>query len=110
MAYAHSKNLAGRRQDLLDHLIRVADQGGEFPHVFGGGELARLAGLLHDIGKFNPEFQQNVHAGGPSFRTRNLALQPCVTQGPTYLAPAPSRQYATQREATRSCREYIEQL
>jgi CRISPR-associated endonuclease/helicase Cas3 len=57
MAFAHSKNAHGARQELTDHLTAVADQAARFAMLFGARDLAYLAGLLHDIGKYNPEFQ-----------------------------------------------------
>jgi CRISPR-associated endonuclease/helicase Cas3 len=30
----------------------------EFARPFGGGELARAAGLFHDLGKYHPDFQE----------------------------------------------------
>jgi CRISPR-associated endonuclease/helicase Cas3 len=58
MAYAHSKNDAGKRHDLAQHLTDVAEQAREYAAKFGGGDLAYWAGLWHDLGKFHPDFQQ----------------------------------------------------
>lgn len=58
MAYAHSKNRQGRRQDLVDHLTAVADLARTFAEPFGAGALASTAGILHDIGKFDPAWQR----------------------------------------------------
>jgi CRISPR-associated endonuclease/helicase Cas3 len=57
MASAHSRNQAGQRHDLVQHLRGVADRAEAFADAFGGGDLARAAGLYHDLGKFHPEFQ-----------------------------------------------------
>jgi CRISPR-associated endonuclease/helicase Cas3 len=57
MTYAHSKNAAGERQDLVAHLRAVAALAREFAEPFGGGDLAYLAGLWHDLGKFHPAWQ-----------------------------------------------------
>ncbi len=71
MAYAHSKNNAGKRHDLVEHLMSVAEQAREFAAPFGGGDLAYWAGVWHDLGKFNPAFQAYLLAcearpkGGP---------------------------------------------
>ena len=56
-AAAHSKNHLGVRHDLVDHLHGVADRAEAFARAFGGGDLARAAGLYHDLGKFHPDFQ-----------------------------------------------------
>jgi len=55
---AHTKNVAGERQGLEEHLHNVAETAARFSAAFGGETFARYAGLLHDIGKYAPEFQQ----------------------------------------------------
>ncbi len=42
----------------FNHLRGVADRAEAFAQAFGGGDLARAAGLYHDLGKFHPEFQE----------------------------------------------------
>lgn len=56
--YAHTPVGDGEWHDLVAHLDRTAKRAGLNAAKFGAGELARLAGLWHDIGKFNPEFQE----------------------------------------------------
>ncbi|MGH2486007.1 MAG: CRISPR-associated endonuclease Cas3'', partial [Ktedonobacterales bacterium] len=58
MAIAHTKNARGVRQDLVSHLTQVAALSAEFAAAFQASDLGYLAGLLHDVGKFNPGFQQ----------------------------------------------------
>ncbi|MDQ3328218.1 MAG: CRISPR-associated endonuclease Cas3'' [Chloroflexota bacterium] len=58
MYYAHSKNDRGHRHELAAHLRTVAEQASRFASDFDGGELAYWLGLWHDLGKFNPMFQQ----------------------------------------------------
>lgn len=58
MAYAHSKNTADKRHDLVEHLASVAGQARDFAAPFGGGDLAYWAGMWHDLGKFHPDFQR----------------------------------------------------
>ncbi len=55
--FAHSRNDAGQRHLLVDHLTSVANLAQEFAAPFGGGDLAYYAGLWHDLGKFNPAFK-----------------------------------------------------
>ena len=55
--YAHSANEQGQMHRLDDHLRAVAETAGQFCESFGSRLPAYYAGLWHDIGKFNPEFQ-----------------------------------------------------
>lgn len=58
MAYlAHSANVAGRPQTLGEHLRRTAEIAALFASSFGASDEARLAGLLHDLGKYRDLFQ-----------------------------------------------------
>jgi CRISPR-associated endonuclease/helicase Cas3 len=52
--YAHSiKNAPAERwQTMRDHAMAVAALAAEHGAKFGAGELARVAGLLHDVGKY----------------------------------------------------------
>jgi len=54
---AHTKNLHGNRQDLDEHLRNVAGVTEQYCASFGGATIGRIAGLLHDIGKYDPAFQ-----------------------------------------------------
>ena len=56
--YAHSANGDGRWHSLEEHLRAVAELAKEFSRPFGGEEFAYYAGLWHDLGKFDPEFQR----------------------------------------------------
>lgn len=61
--YAHS--LEGQTpekwQPLEEHLQNVAEMAGGFASVFGGEELAHLAGLWHDLGKYSDAFQKKLY-------------------------------------------------
>lgn len=71
MALAHSANAFGARQELADHLHAVAHQAAAFAHPWGAADLAAAAGWLHDIGKFDPEFQRYLReAEAGSWRGR----------------------------------------
>lgn len=47
-------------QRLADHLRNVATLAADFAAPFGAAEEARLAGLLHDLGKYARRFQQRL--------------------------------------------------
>ena len=56
--YAHSANENGVCHGLADHLIAVAEIAGSFCEPFDSYDAGYYAGLWHDVGKFNPEFQR----------------------------------------------------
>src|SRR5262245_36998944 len=62
MFYAHSTDDESRAnwQSLREHLISTAELAGQFGHQAGVAKAARLAGLLHDLGKYNPKFQARL--------------------------------------------------
>ncbi|MBI2908629.1 MAG: CRISPR-associated helicase Cas3' [Chloroflexi bacterium] len=60
MFYAHSANSQGRCQPLVEHLTQVAELARSFAEPFGAGDLAYLAGLLHDLGKYGYLFQRRL--------------------------------------------------
>ncbi|GHU09857.1 CRISPR-associated helicase/endonuclease Cas3 [Betaproteobacteria bacterium] len=62
MFYAHStKNPdSSDWQPLSEHLRGVGALAKEFATVFHAGELANIAGLLHDIGKYTEKFQRRI--------------------------------------------------
>ena len=69
IAYAHTANGpdgkplpedSGQWQLLRDHLRNVAELAASFAAPFGAAEEARLAGLLHDLGKYADRFQKRL--------------------------------------------------
>ncbi len=63
--FAHSTNDPSKSdwQPLDRHLEEVARLAGEFAGRFGAEEWGRACGLLHDLGKFSPEFQARLEGG-----------------------------------------------
>ena len=57
---AHTKNALGKYHPLNEHLHSVADTAAQFAASLGpeARQLAYYLGLWHDIGKYNPAFQQ----------------------------------------------------
>lgn len=51
---------SGKWQLLADHLRNVAELAEKFAAPFGASEEARLAGLLHDLGKYAARFQARL--------------------------------------------------
>ncbi|MCX7016722.1 MAG: CRISPR-associated endonuclease Cas3'' [Candidatus Sumerlaeota bacterium] len=47
-------------QPLEAHLWETADFAADFASAFDSGEWGRLAGLWHDLGKYQPEFQEKL--------------------------------------------------
>nr|WP_209988933.1 CRISPR-associated endonuclease Cas3'' [Azospirillum picis] len=66
--YAHSVPGKGEGswEPLPVHLTNVADKAGDLAAIFGGRELARAMGALHDIGKAQDAFQSYIRGQGPS--------------------------------------------
>jgi len=60
--YAHSKNSVDESewQRLKDHLIETGDLASALGQDAGVSELARVAGILHDIGKYSRAFQNRL--------------------------------------------------
>ena len=56
--YAHTPVDDGPWHDLIPHLVQTSELARKNGEKFGAGDLAGLAGLWHDIGKFTPEFQR----------------------------------------------------
>lgn len=67
---AHISEDGTRRQSVAAHCQNVAALAAGFGAPFGGAECARLAGMLHDIGKFSDEFQVRIHAADPAHAPR----------------------------------------
>jgi CRISPR-associated endonuclease Cas3-HD len=58
--FAHSANPAGNQHSLQEHLFSVSRLAGESLRHWKGADEARLAGLLHDLGKYGDRFQARL--------------------------------------------------
>jgi len=63
--YAHSGKLEDLSdgQTLIAHLSKVSEIAEQNARWFGANELAKYAGLLHDLGKYCPEFRSRLQGG-----------------------------------------------
>ena len=68
-------------QLLIDHLTETSELMEEYCSKFTCPEIGRVCGLLHDIGKYSPEFQRRVrgdsihvdHATAGAFVAQKIA-------------------------------------
>lgn len=60
--WAHSANEQGERHAWVDHAEGASALAAEFADAFGMGEIGRLLGLWHDIGKLAPDWQDYLAA------------------------------------------------
>lgn len=67
---------------LEEHLHKVSKRAGGYAEAFSSAEIAALAGIWHDLGKFNPEFQSYIgdKTGYTDYKRRALENAHVETQ------------------------------
>jgi CRISPR-associated endonuclease/helicase Cas3 len=78
MYYAHSENPQGKKHSLADHLTATASLARSFAPLKELEPLFYLAGLLHDVGKFQDRFQRYLREGEP--RTSHAGIGACIAK------------------------------
>lgn len=76
MIVAHKRE-DGATQSLEEHAIKTAEMAREFAAAFGCGEMGYAAGLLHDLGKQNPCFQNRILNNGPKVEHSAAGARVC---------------------------------
>jgi hypothetical protein len=96
--FAHSENKLGAWNPLRVHLNGVAERARDFAEVFGAGDAAYLAGLLHDLGKYGDLFQRRLE-GKEKVSIAGLWAQACALTGTRTRKPR-----WLSRDTTSGCR------
>ncbi len=87
--YAHSGNKSDRWEPLSEHLTHVAKRAEQFAAVFDAGQQARLAGILHDLGKYSERFIDRLNGARISLDHWTLGAIACAQWSKRLgLAPA----------------------
>ena len=86
MHYAHSTSRADRSdwQPLVDHLANVAELAAKFGAKFGAERLARLAGILHDLGKYSDAFQVYITGRGQGVTHSTAGAKEAIALVPAF--------------------------
>lgn len=68
---AHTDKSSDRIQTVQEHLTQAAVLAGEFARPFHAEAEGFFCGMLHDLGKYTPEFQRHIleNAGSPDHST-----------------------------------------
>jgi CRISPR-associated endonuclease/helicase Cas3 len=76
--YAHSQNDRGLWDPLRIHLNEVAERARRFAEVFGAGDAAYVAGILHDLGKYGDLFQDRLKGKGRGLDHWSMGASVCL--------------------------------
>lgn len=90
--YAHSTERSDQEdwEPLQHHLEKVGQLAASFGSAFGAADAARLAGLLHDLGKFSELFQAYIHGNGHSV-DHSTAGARAMAEAATMVSTLPDR-------------------
>ena len=95
--YAHTAETAtgerdpnkSRWQPLSEHLRNVAERARDFAEPLGFADVAKLAGLLHDLGKYSGAFQEYLAGERPgSVETHHAVYGAALAFNRKWLGPA----------------------
>lgn len=92
--YAHTpRDGTDRWHDLQQHLEDTARLAKSYAEKFGAGDLAYATAMVHDLGKFNPSFQQRLrdfYAGRPAplLRWTGNVSRSCAPSPPETVSAA----------------------
>ena len=82
--YAHSREGVSKAewQPLIDHLTSTSKIAAELGHDAGVSELARVAALLHDLGKYSEAFQRRLEGASRRVDHSTAGAQALMRQFP----------------------------
>jgi CRISPR-associated endonuclease/helicase Cas3 len=78
---AHTPNTQGHWHYLQEHLEDVATKARNYADKFSAGELGYYAGLWHDLGKYNPKFQDYLKHCAAAGSNQGAASVPHAKHG-----------------------------
>ena len=76
----------GTEQTILEHLTGTANLAARFASGFDALEQGKLAGMLHDIGKYSKEFQNRILRNGPKVDHSTAGAYICALKNQNYSA------------------------
>lgn len=91
---AHISEDGNRVQTVAEHLLGTSRLAAEYADEFHAAGQGRLAGLLHDIGKYSEAFQRRILQGGPKVDHSTAGAQVAFTKNQYYIAFAVAGHHA----------------
>ena len=84
MRYLAHINDKKEEQLLKEHLVNTAKLCAQFAAKFGVYDWGYCCGLLHDIGKYSPEFQKRIRGSKERVDHSTAGAKLCWNQGGMY--------------------------